>query len=637
MKNLYFIQIAFSYDKRLAYLPYAAGCLAAAVQADAQLAAAYKRMPFIYERLTIDENMKNIIAPDIVAFTNYVWNTEYNKLFAKQIKKKYPACLIIFGGHTDKSVNELFVNGIVDVVMKGEGEVSFPELLKRYENDADFDGIPGVSFMRGGEIITTDTCSNKDLSLFPSPYLTGMFDDIMANNPQTEFHATIETNRGCPYNCAYCEWCYDKHVRQFPMEKVRGEIEWMAEKKIEYCFCADGNFGILKRDVEIARFVVETKKRTGYPRMFKPTYAKNSNDNVFEAGRLLYEAGADKGITLSYQTLNEEALKNIGRDNLDINVFNELSSRYAKYGIPTYSDLILGLPGETYDSFCEGLCRFMEYGQHNSVSYYRCQVYAYSDMGREEYLEKYKITSARVPIDNFHYNSETGGVDEYFDVVISTYSMTREDWEKMNLFGICVEAFHHIGLLRCFALYLRHEKNVPYYEFYRKLLDYLLAHPETFAGGFIAFVNEYIRCPEKQWTFRKDVYGDICWFFDEGCFLECVRNGDIFWKEISQFLSLFGIEEDIFNELLKYQRSIIRVAGVNYTEIESAYDFYNYFNNIYSGEYAKPEKRYNKLCIKTEKDIFTWEEYAREIVWYGKRRGATFLTNSRERLAQTFI
>jgi hypothetical protein len=57
---------------------------------------------------------------------------------------------------------------------------------------------------------------------------------------------------------------------------------WCSEHKVEYIFCADSNFGILKRDLEIAEFVVEVKKKNGYPHIFNNCFAKNSNDIVFE-------------------------------------------------------------------------------------------------------------------------------------------------------------------------------------------------------------------------------------------------------------------------------------------------------------------------------------------------------------------
>ena len=79
--------------------------------------------------------------------------------------------------------------------------------------------------------------------------------------------------------------------------------------------------------------------------------------------------GLNKGVTLSMQTLSEEALSNIKRSNIKLSSYFELQKRFINDNVPTYSDLILGLPGETYESFVEGLCKLVESGQHNRIQF----------------------------------------------------------------------------------------------------------------------------------------------------------------------------------------------------------------------------------------------------------------------------
>ena len=66
--------------------------------------------------------------------------------------------------------------------------------------------------------------------------------------------------------------------------------------------------------------------------------------------------------------------------------------------------------------------------------------------------------------------------------------------------------------------------------------------------------------------------------------------------------------------------------------VESDYDFYSYFENIYDDRYAPLEKKKTRLDITLEKKIDSWADYAREIIWFGKRRSATLCTNSREKV-----
>lgn len=638
MKNIYLIQIGFSFDKSLVYLPYGAGCLAAAAMADEEIAANYNKPVILFERDTIENTFAKIKDPFIVSFSTYFWNEKYNQILAKKVKEKYPDCIIAFGGHnippnSDRLKDEQYI----DVLMHGEGEVSYPLFLKAALKGMDFSSVPGADFRKNGEIISIPQQFTEDISSFPSPYLTGIFDDILEEYPDIDFHATIETNRGCPYTCAYCNWSTDKKLRLFPMEKVKAEIEWVSDHKIAYCYCADGNFGLFERDIEIAKWIVNVRKRNGYPNIFKPCYAKNSDDIVFEAGRILNEEGADKGVTISYQTLSQDALDNINRENLDVNVFRELSKRYNEIGIPTYSDLIIGLPGETFESFSKSLADLMEIGQHNSVTFHHCQVYPNAPMGKKDYQEKYKIELSHVPIDEAHYTTNKSGVAEYFDIVTGTYSMTRSDWEKTNVYGVCIEAFHYIGLTRCFALYLRNEKNVPYLEFYNALFDYLNSHPETQPGKYFAMVYDTVRHPERPWAYQKDIFSSTNWYLEEGWFLESAYNDEEFWEDMLPFLNTFFGDDEIFPQLLMYQKEIIRKPNKNEMHLEIEYDFYNYFRRIYEGRYAPIEKRKNILHIFMEKNITQWDEYAREIIWYGKRRSATLATNDRESITVEYL
>ena len=70
-----------------------------------------------------------------------------------------------------------------------------------------------------------------DLDVLPSPHLTGVFDHIVKNNSNYKFHMTLETNRGCPYQCTFCDWgslTYNK-IKKFDIDRVFAEIEWAYE------------------------------------------------------------------------------------------------------------------------------------------------------------------------------------------------------------------------------------------------------------------------------------------------------------------------------------------------------------------------------------------------------------------------
>lgn len=635
-KKYYLVQIGVSYSSPV-FLPYGVGCIAAYLKNDEEIMSYYEVPDIIAMREKIEDVIKRFDNPSFVAFSTFTWNIEYNKVLATELKKRFPEVKIIFGGHSvphDSSFLDKYP--FIDYLMHNEGEETTALFLKALKNNESLHNVPNLSFRTPDGNVTTEFRHPCDISSYPSPYTSGVFDNLMKENPDKEFHATLETNRGCPYTCSYCEWCFTRNIRPFPMEKIKSEIEWIAKNKIRYSYGADANFGIMERDIEIAEYIVEQKKKYGYPDIYKPCYAKESDDTVFKAGYILNKNHVDKGVTLAYQSLDPVTLENIGRKNLTLEHFADLNAKYIEAGIPTYTELILGLPGETYESFCKGMCRLLDSGQNNSMLVYECQVYPNAPMGNKEYQKKFGIKTSKIPLFGIHYNPELNGVPEYFDVITETASMPKSDWVKACMFAVVLQAFHHLGMLRYFAIYLRLEKGVSSYEFYNRLYDFIYEENKGFLNE--TFVSLYERKADTKtadWTYKRDIFGTTGWYFEEGAFLEMVTHGDVFWDEIRPFLKSFDIEEDLFEELFIYQKSLVRLPDVNEVELDCKYNFYKYFEA--ASENADPVllKKNNKLHIKAHKEISSWYEYAREIIWFGKRHSATLLANKREIITYT--
>ncbi len=629
-KKIYFVQVGVSATSPC-FLPYSVGCIVAYLKKDTEITKHYDIPDIISIREKIQDVLKRFVNPSLVAFSCCTWNFEYNKTLALELKKLYPEVKIIFGGHSVPADSSLLDEyDFIDYLTHNEGEEATAILLKALAEGKDLSQVPNLSYRDHNKNITTKSYHPEDLSSYPSPYLEGIFDNLMKEHPEIEFHATIETNRGCPYDCAYCEWCFTKKIRKLPLKRIKAEIEWIAKNKIRYCYCADGNFGILERDVEIAEYVVEQNKKYGYPDVFKPCYAKESNENVFAAGYILNKNHIDKGVTLAYQSLNPDALNNIGRKNLSLEHFSNLYTRFSEADIPTYTELILGLPGETYESFCRGICKLVDSGQNNSMTVYECQVYPNTIMSSKDYIEKHGIKISRIPLLGIHYNPEFCGIDEYLDVITETSTMPKNDWVKACMFSVILQTFHHLGLIRFFALYLRYEKNVSYYDFYNSLFDYIYNQDKGFLNQF--FTELYKRKADTKsadWTYKRDVFGTTGWYFEEGAFLEMAYHSEEFWQSIESFLNGFNIEKEVFDELFIYQKSLVRIPGIDEIKINSGYNFYKYFEAIEKGNKARLEKKACSLEIKSFKSVANWEEYAREIIWFGKRYNATIMINPR--------
>lgn len=630
-KKVYLIQIGSSYATPW-FLPYSTGCIAAYLKNDGEIVQKYEIADIITAREPIETVIKRFDSPYMAAFSCSVWNIEYNKVLAKKIKSIYPETVVVFGGPSvEKNGSLLDECPYVDYLMYNEGEESTAMLLKALDKGEEPKFVPNLCYLSGNEKITTKTYIPEDISKYPSPYLEGVFDSIMEEFPNIEYHVTIETNRGCPYSCAYCEWSCTKKVRLFPLEKVKKEIEWASQHKISYSYCADANFGMFDRDVEIAKFVVEQNKKYGYPGVFKPCYAKESNENVFEAGYILNKNKIDKSVTIAYQTLDKTALENIGRKNLTLENFAQIDAKFVQAGVPTYTELILGLPGETFESFCKGICTLLEKGQNNSMTVYDCQVYPNTDIGNKEYQKKFGIKTSVIPQLGIHFTPQLNGVCEYIEIITETASMPKKDWVKACMFAVVLQAFHHLGLLRYVAIYLHNEKNISYYEFYNCLFNFIFVESGGFVHDFfVGLAKRKYDTETADWTYQRDVFGKTGWYFEEGAFLEMVYHFDEFKKDMAPFLDSFNVDSELFNSLVDYQYSLIRTLNINEVTVKTDWNFYEYFEKSCSLKKVK-----SVLFIKSDKIFDNWADYAREIIWFGKRYSATLFVNPRDHIEYT--
>lgn len=623
MKNVYFVQVGFEFDGSV-YLPYAVGTIIAYCKENPQIKSEYAFPEIIFKREKLSSAMDKIRSPFMVAFSCSVWNMEYNKALAKRIKEKYPQCIIVFGGHSVSEDGKLLeAESYIDILMFGEGETVFSKLLLNLSK-GDFKVTSDIAYRENGSIIRTERTLCEDLSELPSPYLSGIFDKIIEENKGMEFLSVLETNRGCPYSCAYCDWCAGKKMRFFPIEKVQKEIQWLSENKIAYCFCADSNFGMFDRDIEIADMLIEAKKKNGYPEVFRPCYEKNSDERVFRICSALNSVGMDKGATMAYQTLSDEALKNIGRKNLTMEHFSSLMKKYNKAGIPTYSELILGLPGETKESFCKGMCRLLENGQHNSLSVYHCEALPNSDLTEPSYVEKHKIEIIKVAFNHIHSAAKKDEeVKEYSYLVRSTATLSREDWVYANLFSVCLQCFHSLGILRYLAMYLSETKKSTYYDFYTSLLSFIMNTGGKLNKLWTDFKVKYETSLAGDWNYYNESFGDVTWFFEEGAFIEIISNFDEYMSELTEFIDSYNLGKDFQKELLSFQKFMLRKPFETAKEASFNYDFYSFFESITKGNPATLQKKSTSLTVTPKTVYDNIASFAKETVWFGRRRGAT--------------
>lgn len=609
------------------YFPYAAGSLIAYAFSDERIRSEYSFKSFIYKKTDIDNVLESLEEPYAVGFSCYVWNYEYNKVLAEKIKEKYPDCKIIFGGHQVNRESDILKTDYIDYCLFGEGEEIFRKLLLSFIGKESAEEIPNIMYKNDGEIIFTSKM-RANIPERVSPYLEGYFDKLVEDE-ELEFSAILETNRGCPNKCAFCDWGNEKaKVRLYDIETVKAEIDWMSEKKIEYCYCADANFGLFERDEEIIEYMIEKHKCNGYPQKFQATYSKNNSETVFRINKRLNDVGMCKGATLSFQSLHQNVLDNIYRKNMPLENFHDLMSLYTENGIGTYSEIILGLPGETYESFRDGMEQLLEGGQHMSINFFNCELLMNSIMNDPEYMKKYEIEYAVTEQHQYHVVPDRKDITEFSRIVVSTSTMSKEMWIKSNIFAVFVRAFHNLGLLQCLAIYLYYEKKIKYSQFYSDFISFAQKNPETICGKIHSWLEEKYKEVLRNsgsLTCTEEAYGELTWPLDEGAFLKAMKDRDLFYAETEPFLKKYFDDEKLFEELLSYQKNIVKNPYSEGTVLELDFDFYSYFSRVYKNVYVPLEKKKNTIKIDSSDTPSDLPEYAKKIVWYGRKGGQNII------------
>ena len=293
----------------------------------------------LQSNLIIQELLKD--SPDVIGFTCYVWNTKKVLELSHLLKKLQPALKIVLGGPqvTATANSILSDNEWVDVIVRGEGEQTFAELLKYYSNnDLGLEAIKGISYRAGGKIHSNPPRPLLDnLDDIPSPFHEGLDD------PSHEI--LIETQRGCPFECAFCA-CHKnfKSVRHFSMERVKADLDHLFRSGVKRLFLADSTFNLNpKRAKEILKHIGSINKNTSISTELR---AELLDEETID---LLEKAGV-KFLEIGLQSTSPVTAKSIGRET-NLEKFERGIRLLEGSKIQFVIQLMIGLPGDDLSSF----------------------------------------------------------------------------------------------------------------------------------------------------------------------------------------------------------------------------------------------------------------------------------------------
>jgi radical SAM superfamily enzyme YgiQ (UPF0313 family) len=569
-----------------AYLPYSVGILWAYSLTREFIKDNVELDLMVWKREPIEELAPKLAKNDVVAFSTYVWNRNYNFKLAQRVKELNPNVFIFFGGPeppiTKKDIFSTYMP-FCDVVIRGEGEYIFADLIEKYLQGKDYTNQMGLLINQNGVCKDNGPGARiNDLDEVPSPYLTGVFDKILPY--EKEWNTVIETNRGCPYKCTFCDWgslTYSK-VKKFGLSRVFHELDWMAENKIGYLDVADANFGIfVERDNMIVDKLIEVQQKTGYPYRTGWSWAKNQKSEVVQIAKKLITSGHfNNGLTISLQSLDDNTLETIKRQNMGVNKINELFDECKNLGVPLNVELILGLPAETKESWKRTMYGVFEVGQHDSIEVWQAQLIENAEMNLSQ-KEEYSIRGTKV-LDYFP-NSLDDEAPEFSEIVVSTSTMTLDEMVESYKLSWFLITWHTGGFSQYVSRFLKKSMDIPYEDFYTEFRAFLQT-------------NEF-------WKEQENHMSEILYkWFDKGEEIK-TELGDIvvnastnqyrtlfkihfedlyetMYGLLETFLDRYGLDENLKRDLLKINRCIVaRQRDLKNFEMDLDYNIHEYITN----------------------------------------------------------
>lgn len=405
----------------------------------------FKRPELIIDAIRSDK-------PDVIGLSYYVWNANLNDLVFRIAKRERPNILNVGGGPmiTDLNSGEegatrfFAKQPFCDVFVVNQGEIGFVELIRRFTaaggsvRRLKAEVIPGCLTNCGeaDSVLVGPRLDNiKLLDDIPSPYLTGIMDQFF----DEPFIPMIETNRSCPYKCTFCAWGVGtQKLASFGEDRVLAEIDYIAGRhpRAANMLIADANFGILERDTKIARRLYENHVQHGFPGHVEACWSKALPDRVM---RVFEEFRGIAEIVASMQTLTPEVLTAVKRKNLPLERVVEMHKAMQRHGYSThlFSELIVGLPMESFESHLESIRRLIDAGCDLRV--YRCELLPGTELDLADSRERYvKRSGYHLVLDGYGVY-EGDRVFEAQEVVTETTTMPESEMRRVCLIHMLLQ------------------------------------------------------------------------------------------------------------------------------------------------------------------------------------------------------
>ena len=265
---------------------------------------------------------------------------------SEMVKSKYPNIPIVWGGwHPSLLPEETIRNKNIDIVIKGQGDRTFPELVHALERGTDLKKIQGIVFKRGSRTISTPSRELEDINdLPPMPYHLIDMEKCILSTEYGKRTIPYISSYGCPHRCGFCveQIVNKRRWKALKAERVIKEWEYLIKKyRADSIAIYDSNFFVDKKRVyDICRGLLKKNLKIRWG---------NANGRVSQMVRYepeIWQAMKDSGCSMiltGAESGDQDALDLINKD-MDVKEIEKFTMLCKRYDIKILFSFLVGLP-----------------------------------------------------------------------------------------------------------------------------------------------------------------------------------------------------------------------------------------------------------------------------------------------------
>ena len=443
--------------------------------------------------------------PDILGMSNYAWCYRLSREISKIFSKLNPNGIIVWGGPNfplDLPSQERFFrdNTVIDIYVPVEGEIGFTNIVKKalevkskdeFRNKILEEPIDGcITRIKKGKMqYSTSPIRTKQLDEIPSPYTTGILDEFFDG----KLAPMIQTNRGCPFSCTFCVDGSDlvNKINSFSNERIRKELHYIAKHvtpNMHSMHISDLNFGMYPKDLEVCDDIKNIQEKYNFPKYVKVTSGKNKKEKIIAAIKKL---GNSTSMTMSVQSMDPQVLSNIRRDNISKDALVALGPALKEEGLNTVSEVILGLPGETYASTLQTI-KDLIHANIDWLNIWTLMLLDGSELNTPQERKKWNLKSKFRIIPRDFVKLKNGTVvTEIEEVGIGSNTLSFDEYVELRLFALVLKVAKSGTIFTPLFKFLG-EQKIDIFDLLYKILKNINLAPKNLQELFNQFKQDTI-------------------------------------------------------------------------------------------------------------------------------------------------